>query len=299
MPAEGRWCALALRRGVAPGVPGALAVAVIGVVRHTRGMPMRRLAAERSRLFDQQAERYDRCRPSYPDPVIDETLRPEPAGLDVLDVGCGTGIASRQIAERGAHVLGVEVAPRMAAIARGHGIEVEVDAFEDWDAAGRTFDRVISAQAWHWLDLPISTARAASLLRPHGRLCLIWSAGCHPDDLADALAETYARLFPTISAGFGYAANRPSDRRSGLGSVIEAIAAVREFGAATEDWFPWSREYDTRAWLDLLRSRSDHAALDADVRARLFEAVGAAIDDYGGSFVMSFETGLIAATRRA
>ena len=47
-------------------------------------------------------------------------LGPVPAGVDVLDVGCGTGIASRQMAERGAKVLGVELAPRMAEIARGH-----------------------------------------------------------------------------------------------------------------------------------------------------------------------------------
>ena len=105
-------------------------------------------------MFDEQAERYDRCRPTYPDALIDELLGPEPAGLDVLDVGCGTGIASRQMAERGAKVLGVELAPRMAEIARSHGIDVELGAFEGWDAAGRTFDRVTSAQAWHWLDLP-------------------------------------------------------------------------------------------------------------------------------------------------
>jgi SAM-dependent methyltransferase len=176
---------------------------------------------------------------------------------------------------------------------------VEVDAFEDWDAAGRTFDRVISAQAWHWLDLPVSTAKAASLLRPGGRLCLIWNAGCHPDDLADALSGIYARLFPTLSAGFGYAANRPADRRTGLTPVVEAIAAVPEFGAATENWYPWAREYDRKQWLDLLRSRSDHLALDSAVRERLLEAVGAAIDDHGGSFVMTFETGLVTATRLA
>ena len=261
---------------------------------------MRRLAEERSRLFDQEAERYDRCRPSYPGVVIDGLLGPEPAGLDVLDVGCGTGIASRQMAEQGANVLGVEVAPRMAEIARNHGIEVEIAAFEDWDAAGRTFDRVVSAQAWHWLDLPVSTAKAASLLRPGGRLCLFWSAGCPPDDLADALAEVYVRWFPTVgSPGFGYAASRLADRRTGLTAVIEAIAATPEFGTATETWFPWIREYDRNQWLDLLLSRSDHAALDPAVRERLFEAIGAAIDDHGGSFVMSFETGLITATRLA
>jgi 2-polyprenyl-3-methyl-5-hydroxy-6-metoxy-1,4-benzoquinol methylase len=65
-------------------------------------------------LFDQQAEAYDRFRPTYPDAVIDELLGPMPADLDVLDVGCGTGIASRQMAQRGAKVLGVELAQRLA-----------------------------------------------------------------------------------------------------------------------------------------------------------------------------------------
>ena len=74
---------------------------------------------------------------------------------------------------------------------------------------------------------------------------------------------------------------------------------MTDFGIATERWSPWTREYDTDQWLDLLLSRSDHLALDAAVSDRLFEAVGAAIDDHGGSFVMSFETGLITATRLA
>ncbi len=62
----------------------------------------RPLAQERSSLFDQHAEAYDRFRPTYPDAVIDELLGLVPVGLDVLDVGCGTGIASRQMAQRGA-----------------------------------------------------------------------------------------------------------------------------------------------------------------------------------------------------
>ncbi len=273
-------------------------VAVMAILRHNPRMPMTRLAEERSRLFDQQAERYDRSRPGYPSAVIDELLGPGPAGLDVLDVACGTGIASRQMAQRGANVLGVEVAAGMAAIARNHGIAVEVAAFEDWDAAGRTFDRVVSAQAWHWLDMPVSTSKAASLLRPGGKLCLLWNEGCHPADLEHAIAAVYARWFPDVSAGFGYAASR-AERRTGFGPVLEAIATVPKFGTSTEAWFPWSREYNTEEWLDLLLSRSDHAALDPIVREHLFEEVGTAIDEYGGTFEMSFETGLIAATRLA
>jgi len=70
------------------------------MVSATAGDKRRRRTVERSRLFDQEAERYDRCRPRLPDVVIDALLGPEPSRLDVIDVGCGTGIAARPMAER-------------------------------------------------------------------------------------------------------------------------------------------------------------------------------------------------------
>jgi len=189
----------------------------------------------------------------------------------------------------------------MAEIARSHGIDVEISTFEDWKPAGRTFDRVTSAQAWHWLDLPIATAKAASVLRPGGQLCLIWNAGCQPDDLADALTEVYGTVLPRgVHTVFrGYAANRPTDRRSGLTSVVDAIAGVPDFGTPTEQWFPWNRVFQRDEWLEHLLSRSDHTALEPEVQDRLFEGVGATIDDYGGSFVMNFEAALFTAIRLA
>ena len=48
----------------------------------------------------------------------------------------------------------------MAEIACDHGIDLEIAAFEGWDAAGRTFDRVTLAQAWYWLDRPAATVKA-------------------------------------------------------------------------------------------------------------------------------------------
>jgi SAM-dependent methyltransferase len=65
----------------------------------------------------------------------------------VLDVGCGTGIASRLSVDRGCQVIGVEPDPRMAAVGRRHGLIVEEAAFEQWEPGSRRFDLLVSAQA--------------------------------------------------------------------------------------------------------------------------------------------------------
>ena len=88
-----------------------------------------------------------------------------------------------------------------------------------------------------------------------------------------------------------------TDVRTGLDGVVEAITANSDFGAATEDWFPWTQCYQRDEWLELLRTNSEYSALEANLRHRLLDAVATTIDDYGGSFLMNFETVLITATR--
>src|SRR2546421_6640760 len=58
----------------------------------------------RASSFGDDPARYDRARPSYPAELVDELMSSRPAR--VLDVGCGTGIASRLFAARGCEVKG-------------------------------------------------------------------------------------------------------------------------------------------------------------------------------------------------
>jgi SAM-dependent methyltransferase len=256
--------------------------------------------AEQAKLFDAVAEHYDRARPRYPDALIDAVLGPTPEGLEVLDVGCGTGIASRQMADRGATVLGVDLNPGMAAVAERHGIETEVSPFETWDPARRSFDRVTCGQAWHWLDPVVSSKKAAALLRAGGRVCLFWSVGQYPDALAEALQDQYDRVLPpgTPSMVIGYAANRVSDPVADYEPVADALRACESLDEPLTTLFPWTRRLSAEEWVDELHSHSDHAALDAEVRAQLFSGIRQTIDRRGGAFTMSFTTILIAAARR-
>lgn len=253
---------------------------------------------ERANLFDREAERYDRTRPTYPAALIDEVVGSSPRAVRVLDVGCGTGIASRLMAERGARVTGVELNAGMAEIAERQGISVEVASFEKWDPAGQTFDLVTSAQAWHWLDPAVSTEKAGSVLRPGGRLCVFWSVGHHPDDLALALLDAYRRVLPreVPMLVIGYAANRASDPTAGFSMVMDALRSCPKFGEPHMKTFEWSRRYTSDEWLDQLLSHSDHIALEPELREELFLEIGMTIDRFGGTFDMAYSTILISAT---
>ncbi len=154
---------------------------------------------ERAESFGSIAEQYDRYRPAAPAALLDEFAAPAPSR--VLDVGCGTGKLARGLVERGLTVLGIEVDERMAAIARGHGVEVEVAAFEDWDDGGRTFDLITCGDAWHWIDPARGWRKIGVVLRPGGTVARCWSDYRVDGPLRSALEAVYARVLPDVDHG--------------------------------------------------------------------------------------------------
>jgi SAM-dependent methyltransferase len=238
----------------------------------------------RASSFGANAELYDETRPDYPVALVDQLMAPPPAL--VLDVGCGTGILGRELLARGAAVLGVEPDDKMAAVARRHGLDVELATFEDWDDAGRRFGLLVSGQAWHWVDPVLGAAKAAAVVSPGGRVVLAWNHAIMPADLRGVLDEVYARhtsanVSPTVP-------HRSSDWQRAGGS--EAVfAAHGEFDGPAHATYPWDRQYSRAQWLRQLETHSDHALLDAGARRQLLDAVGEAIDQMGGSFTMHYD----------
>ena len=247
----------------------------------------------RAESFGADALQYDRARPSYPEEIVDALVAGQ-AGLSVLDVGCGTGICARLFAAAGCSVLGVEPDPRMAAVARSHGLTVEESAFEGFDPAGRTFDLVTSAQAWHWVDAAAGSEKAASVLTGGGRIGLIWNEGVHDPEVASALDAVYERHTGrlddySILLGYG-AAGR-------IGTAVAALRSSGHFAEPAVTAFPWERVYTRDEWLDQLPTHSDHRTLPPEQLAALLGAVGAAIDDAGGSIAAHYTAWLVSAVR--
>lgn len=252
-------------------------------------------AREIAESFGADAERYDRVRPGYPVALVDRIVVTSP-GVDVVDVGCGTGIVARQFQAAGCTVLGVDVDARMAERARERGLEVEVAKFEDWDPAGRAFDAVVCGQAWHWVDPVAGAAKAAQALRPGGRLAVFWNAFHPPAGLGEAFAAVYRRVMPGAPM-FHRPPPGAEVYRTGCAKAADAMRATGRFGDA-EDWqFDWDRPYTRDEWLDQVPTFGFHTQLPRATLQEVLAGIGAAIDSVGGSFTMHYATVVLTAAR--
>ena len=247
--------------------------------------------------FGSDPERYDRSRPRYPDAMVQRIVAASP-GRDILDVGCGTGIAARQFQSAGCRVLGVEPDARMAGFARQRGLEVEIATFEAWDPVGRAFDAVIAAQSWHWVDPAAGAAKAAAVLRPKGRLAVFRNdAEPSPPELVGAFAAAARGVLPESLAARLHA-TRPEEGSTDLSSKASAGMRQLDVFGDPEQWqFAWERSYTRDQWLDQLPTHGFYTRLPLDKLQRLLAETGDAITAAGGSFTMRYLTTVVTAAR--
>ncbi|MGE2737711.1 class I SAM-dependent methyltransferase [Mycolicibacterium vaccae] len=131
--------------------------------------------SERSLSFGAQAAAYERGRPSYPPEAIDWLL---PDGArDVLDLGAGTGKLTTRLVERGLDVVAVDPIPEMLEVLSSSLPETPalLGTAEDIPLPDASVDAVLVAQAWHWFDPQRAVEEVARVLRPGGRLGLVWN----------------------------------------------------------------------------------------------------------------------------
>jgi SAM-dependent methyltransferase len=258
-------------------------------------------------VFNEVPELYDRVRPEYPDELFADLVAI--TGMDrrssVLEVGCGTGQATRSLAALGYAVTAIEPGAGMAALARQRlaafgNVEVENSTFEEWDDGGRRFDVLVAASAWHWVDPSIGWRRAHDVLRPGGWMALLGNVVVRRLGEPEVYAET-ADLHEQFSAGNPGWDHPPLEdevrmTEEGWGLVTDPGGL---FGPTIVRWYPAVQWFDGDGFADLLRSTSLYRRLDSRVRDPLLDAIAERIRTQMGDRASRRYLSVLRAGRRA
>lgn len=153
--------------------------------------------------FSDRVDDYVRSRPGYPDAVVaalaaEAGLRP---GATVVDAGSGTGISAELFLRHGYRVYGVEPNAAMRAAAERRlggepGFQSVAGTAEATTLPAGVADLVVAAQAFHWFDAAAARAEFARILRPGGRVALLWNTR-----LVDA--SPFLRAYEQLLLEFG------------------------------------------------------------------------------------------------
>lgn len=146
--------------------------------------------------FTEKAQTYEQYRPSYPQELMEYlyTQVGFSAGSVIADVGAGTGIFSRLLLQRGSRVLCVEPNAEMRSLAQQQLRQYEraeiINApAERTQLEARSVDFITVAQAFHWFSPQAFACECRRILRPAGKVVLVWNSRVSTDPLTQALKE--------------------------------------------------------------------------------------------------------------
>lgn len=211
--------------------------------------------------FGDVAAAYDRARPSYPREAAAWLAGEQPT--TVLELGAGTGKLTSVLVELGHDVHATDPDEQMLEVLRERlpDVRATVATAEELPVGDASYDVVVVAQAFHWFDHDRALPEIARVLKPGGRLSVVWNAR----DVRIPWVRRFGELIGT---------------QENLAS-IEPLETSELFGEVESGTFRHWQVVDRESIADLALSRSNIATLDAQGRAAKVAEVVAFYDDYG------------------
>ncbi len=217
-------------------------------------------------MFNTAATLYEEVRPEYPEKLIQDVV--DLSGLNdhsrILEIGCGTGKATRSFAERGYELVCLDIGADLIAVAKEKlktfpNLSFVEQAFEEWESNGK-FDLIISATAFHWVDPKVRYLKASEMLKSKGFLAVFSNQHVRKDEGFFAeVQDLYDRYYPLPTE------NRPTHATH--------FPGVEAFQDPIKRVYPWTQTYSSEQYIKLLNTYSDHIALPDENKRLLFEGI--------------------------
>ena len=233
-----------------------------------------------SRAFELVAGLYERARPEYP-PEATAWLADQldlREGRVVLDLGAGTGKLTRALVPTGAHVIAVEPGEAMLEQLRQAvpGAEAVQGAAEAIPLPDASVDAVTVGQAFHWFRHDEAIPELHRVLRPGGRVALIWNSRDQGSPLQREVNELLGSLV------------RPPRARVGHSSLFLAESGL--FPTVGERSFSFVQELDADALVERIGSISFVAAASAEEQLQLERGLRELVERNGGPVAFPYLT---------
>ncbi len=227
--------------------------------------------------YSQVAIAYDKTRPRYPSPLLDEILQITQLenNSSLLEIGCGPGIATTQLAELGFSIIAIEPSAESANLAKEKcrnysNVEIINTTFEEWDLELEKFDAVVASTSFHWLDRNLATQKAAVALKPNGFLILLWNTPPQPSKTIynSFLKQIYKTYAPNL---IGY--EELSHYHKYLDQFGQELIASGYFDNLSTRQFIKDLSYSIDDYIMLLTTLSPYIRLEENQRDNLLTAL--------------------------
>lgn len=245
---------------------------------------------------------YDRGRPRYPEALIERSI--EVAHLcpdsNILEVGCGSGIATLNFAQLGYAIDALEPNPNFCQVATRRldlfpKVRLIQQAFEEWQLQSQAYQILLAANSWHWVSADIKYAKASQTLREDGSLVLLWNLTLEPSyPVYQVLNQVYQAYAPTIMPKYE-GSDKQSQIIAGLGKPVGDSGL---FEPPSTEIIACVQTYPVDRYLDYLSSGSQYVALESQVRATLFSELRAVIEQQFQGEIQLFNLAALQVARK-
>ncbi|WP_026735464.1 class I SAM-dependent methyltransferase [Fischerella sp. PCC 9605] len=246
---------------------------------------------QRKNWYSNAADAYNRTRPRYPKEIIDRVveLAQVPSDANILELGCGPGIATMAFANLGFSIVCLEPSQEACQLARQNcasypNVEIVNTTFEEWELESEKFNAVVAATSFHWISPEIRYLKAANALKENGFLILLWNIPLQPQyEVCQILHEVYQTQRTSV---------RPYENREtheeDLRRIGQAVIDSGFFRDLVSEQLAYEVTYSIDDYLGLLSTLSAYIALEPQKRNSLFAGLRTALEsNWGRSFQIS------------
>jgi|1186.fasta_scaffold207459_2 SAM-dependent methyltransferase len=226
--------------------------------------------------FEQMAEEYDSVRPPYPDALFavleaEGVIGPE---VSVLEIGAGSGLATRQLVRAGCQVTALEPGTSLADLLERAmpGTPVLRCRLEDADLGDASFDSAVAATSMHWVDLPVCLPRLHAAIRPGGSLAVFR----HVFGGRDVPTEFRRRVQQIVDRR----SKRPTEGERESAPTMGELTLGALFRPVRSQRWAWTIELSTPRVVQLFRTFSDWTEPEVQLVGDAADACGGRVTEH-------------------